>query len=208
MGQKQNIFRACARCCRPTKRALAVARQQQAKSLELRTAMSVARLCRDQGKRDEARDVLAPVYGWFTEGFPVAPSPPSDRACQRRSRSLAMLSRFSSSLSDSANRRQRHSPATPPSASSQVRLVQRRADCPHQAGRSSICERVSRNPRAASVISYEIARRTGSGQKIVATPCQCSAKRPRELTVEPFAGPDAAADERRPSSPESVSRRC
>ena len=50
-------------------RALAVARQQQAKSWELRAAMSMARLWRDQGKRDQARDVLAPVYGWFTEGF-------------------------------------------------------------------------------------------------------------------------------------------
>ena len=50
-------------------RALAVARQQQAKSWELRAAMSMARLWRDQGKRKEARDLLAPVYGWFTEGF-------------------------------------------------------------------------------------------------------------------------------------------
>jgi class 3 adenylate cyclase/predicted ATPase len=50
-------------------RALAVARQQQAKSWELRAAMSMARLWRDQGKRDEARGLLAPVYGWFTEGF-------------------------------------------------------------------------------------------------------------------------------------------
>ena len=50
-------------------RALAVSRQQQAKSWELRAAMSMARLWRDQGKRDEARDLLAPVYGWFTEGF-------------------------------------------------------------------------------------------------------------------------------------------
>ena len=49
--------------------ALVVARQQQAKSWELRAAMSMARLWRDQGKRDEARDLLAPVYGWFTEGF-------------------------------------------------------------------------------------------------------------------------------------------
>ena len=49
--------------------ALAVARKQQAKSWELRAAMSMARLWRDQGKRDEARDLLAPVYGWFTEGF-------------------------------------------------------------------------------------------------------------------------------------------
>jgi predicted ATPase len=50
-------------------RALAVARGQQAKSLELRAAMRMARLLRDQGKREEARDLLAPVYGWFTEGF-------------------------------------------------------------------------------------------------------------------------------------------
>ncbi len=49
--------------------ALAVAREQQAKSWELRAAMNMARLWRDQGKRDEARDLLAPVYGWFTEGF-------------------------------------------------------------------------------------------------------------------------------------------
>jgi predicted ATPase len=44
-------------------------RAQQAKSWELRAAMSMARLKRDQGKRDAARDLLAPVYGWFTEGF-------------------------------------------------------------------------------------------------------------------------------------------
>ena len=50
-------------------RAFAVTREQQAKSWELRAAMSMARLWRDQGKREEARDLLAPVYGWFTEGF-------------------------------------------------------------------------------------------------------------------------------------------
>jgi predicted ATPase len=50
-------------------RALLVARKQQAKSLELRAAMSTARLWRDQAKRDEARELLAPVYRWFTEGF-------------------------------------------------------------------------------------------------------------------------------------------
>jgi predicted ATPase len=50
-------------------RALMVARAQQAKSWELRAAMSMARLWRDQGKREEARSLLAPVYGWFTEGF-------------------------------------------------------------------------------------------------------------------------------------------
>ena len=50
-------------------RALSVARQQQAKSWELRAAMSLARLWRDQGKPQQARDLLAPVYGWFTEGF-------------------------------------------------------------------------------------------------------------------------------------------
>jgi predicted ATPase len=50
-------------------RALTVARHQQAKSWELRAAISTARLWRDQGKRDEARELLAPVYGWFTEWF-------------------------------------------------------------------------------------------------------------------------------------------
>ena len=50
-------------------RALAVARKQQAKSWELRAAMSMARLWRDQGNGREAHDLLAPVYGWFTEGF-------------------------------------------------------------------------------------------------------------------------------------------
>jgi class 3 adenylate cyclase/predicted ATPase len=50
-------------------RALTVARQQESKSWELRAAMSLARLWRDQGKIGEARELLAPVYGWFTEGF-------------------------------------------------------------------------------------------------------------------------------------------
>jgi predicted ATPase len=50
-------------------RALFAARQQQAKSWELRAAMSLARLWRDQGKVQEGRELLAPVYGWFTEGF-------------------------------------------------------------------------------------------------------------------------------------------
>ena len=50
-------------------RALAVARGQKAKSWELRTATSLARLWRDQGKRLAARELLASIYGWFTEGF-------------------------------------------------------------------------------------------------------------------------------------------
>jgi predicted ATPase len=49
--------------------ALVVARKQQAKSWELRAAMSMARLWRGQGKPQQARELLAPVYGWFTEGF-------------------------------------------------------------------------------------------------------------------------------------------
>jgi predicted ATPase len=52
--------------------ALAIARQQQAKSLELRAAMSLSRLWQHQGKRAAAYDLLAPVYGWFTEGFETA----------------------------------------------------------------------------------------------------------------------------------------
>ena len=50
-------------------RALSVARAQQAKSWELRASMSLARLWRGQGKVQQARELLAPVYGWFTEGF-------------------------------------------------------------------------------------------------------------------------------------------
>jgi class 3 adenylate cyclase/predicted ATPase len=51
------------------RKALSVAREQEAKLWELRAAVSLDRLCRDQGRRAEARDLLAPVYGWFTEGF-------------------------------------------------------------------------------------------------------------------------------------------
>ena len=51
---------------------LDIARRQQAKSLELRAAMSLSRLWHQQGKRDEAYALLAPIYGWFTEGFDTA----------------------------------------------------------------------------------------------------------------------------------------
>ncbi len=51
---------------------LAIAREQQAKSWELRTATSLARLWRDQDRRGEARNLLAPIYNWFTEGFDTA----------------------------------------------------------------------------------------------------------------------------------------
>ena len=53
-------------------RALDIARRQEAKSLELRAAMSLARLWQQQGKRAKARELLAPIYGWFTEGFDTA----------------------------------------------------------------------------------------------------------------------------------------
>jgi predicted ATPase len=52
--------------------ALAITRRQQAKSWELRAAMSLSRLWQQQGKRTEARELLAPIYGWFTEGFDTA----------------------------------------------------------------------------------------------------------------------------------------
>jgi predicted ATPase len=52
--------------------ALRIARRQQAKSYELRAATSLAQLWGEQGRRAEARDLLAPVYGWFTEGFDTA----------------------------------------------------------------------------------------------------------------------------------------
>ena len=51
------------------RRALDIARAQQARSLELRAGTSLAHLWACQGKRGEARDLLAPIYGWFTEGF-------------------------------------------------------------------------------------------------------------------------------------------
>ena len=54
------------------RQALDVARRQQAKSLELRAAMSLARLWQQQGKRAAAHDLLVPIYGWYTEGFDTA----------------------------------------------------------------------------------------------------------------------------------------
>jgi len=51
---------------------LSIAQEQEAKLSELRAATSLARLRRDQGRRAEARDLLTPVYGWFTEGFDTA----------------------------------------------------------------------------------------------------------------------------------------
>jgi predicted ATPase len=54
------------------RRALDVARRQEAKALELRAAVSLSRLWQQQGKRAEAYELLAPIYGWFTEGFDTA----------------------------------------------------------------------------------------------------------------------------------------
>jgi predicted ATPase len=59
-----------AECC--FHQALEIARQQQAKSLELRAATSLSRLWQQQGQRTDAYELLAPVYGWFTEGFDTA----------------------------------------------------------------------------------------------------------------------------------------
>ena len=50
-------------------KAIEIARMQQAKSLELRATMSLARLWQQQGKKDEARQMLSAIYNWFTEGF-------------------------------------------------------------------------------------------------------------------------------------------
>ncbi len=62
IGEAQNCFR----------RAVEIARKQSAKSLELRSTMSLARLLAKQGRRDEACAMLADIYGWFTEGFDTA----------------------------------------------------------------------------------------------------------------------------------------
>jgi predicted ATPase len=56
----------------PFHQAIDVDHRQPAKSLELRAAMSLARLWQQQGRRDEARALLAPIYGWFTGGFDTA----------------------------------------------------------------------------------------------------------------------------------------
>jgi predicted ATPase len=65
-GSKPTLTQEVEACYR---QALEVARRQQAKSLELRAATSLCRLWRQQGKWDEARELLAPIYGWFTEGL-------------------------------------------------------------------------------------------------------------------------------------------
>jgi hypothetical protein len=70
LGHRRKMLAAIAEMgTAPATWALTVARQQQAKSWELRAAISLARLWRDQGKVQQARELLAPVYGWFTEGF-------------------------------------------------------------------------------------------------------------------------------------------
>jgi predicted ATPase len=74
---KGELLLACAAESHPDaeacfQQALDVARKQQAKSLELRSAMSLSRLWQQQGKRQEAHDLLAPVYNWFAEGFDTA----------------------------------------------------------------------------------------------------------------------------------------
>ncbi len=53
-------------------KAIEIARRQQARSLELRAVMSLSRLWQKQGKKEEARQMLAEIYGWFTEGFDTA----------------------------------------------------------------------------------------------------------------------------------------
>jgi predicted ATPase len=65
-GGRQTIDTQVERCFH---QALAIARRQHAKSLELRAAMSLARLWQREGKRADAHDLLAPIYSWFTEGF-------------------------------------------------------------------------------------------------------------------------------------------
>ena len=68
--QQQGTVQAEAEAC--FQQAIAVAQQQSAKSWELRAATSLARLWQQQGKTTEARELLAPVYEWFTEGFGTA----------------------------------------------------------------------------------------------------------------------------------------
>ena len=67
LGEGGSSFAVRSRVC--FNRANEIARQQQAKSFELRAAMSLARLWQQEGKRKEGRAILGDVYGWFTEGF-------------------------------------------------------------------------------------------------------------------------------------------
>jgi predicted ATPase len=67
------------------RRALAVARRQQAKSLELRAATSLANLWNAQGEHSKARDLLSPIYGWFTEGFDTVDLKQARRLLERLS---------------------------------------------------------------------------------------------------------------------------
>jgi predicted ATPase len=69
LGQKAEMESEAEACFR---QAVDVARRQQAKSIELRAAISLSRLWQQQGKRTEAYELLAPIYGWFTEGFDTA----------------------------------------------------------------------------------------------------------------------------------------
>jgi predicted ATPase len=68
-GDLLNAIGDLANAERSYQQAIAVAKRQSAKLFELRASTSLARLWRDHGKRAEARDLLAPAYGWFTEGF-------------------------------------------------------------------------------------------------------------------------------------------
>jgi hypothetical protein len=73
------------------RQALAIAKRQSAKTLELLAATSLARLWLDRGKRTDARDLLAPIYGWFTEGFDT---PVLQDAGAARSAGVIVVSRF------------------------------------------------------------------------------------------------------------------
>jgi predicted ATPase len=66
---RRSKYLGCTSAQTPSGFRIDVARSQSAKGLELRAATSLARLWRDQGKPQQARELLAPVYGWFTEGF-------------------------------------------------------------------------------------------------------------------------------------------
>jgi hypothetical protein len=82
---------AAEQCCH---QALIISERQRARAFELRAAPSLARLWRDQGKRTEARALLAPIYGWFTEGF--------DRSLKMQSRTGVPLPTYGPPLSWSA----------------------------------------------------------------------------------------------------------
>ncbi len=137
-------------------RAIAIARAQKAKSWELRAATSLARLWRDHNKRQQARDLLAPVYGWFTEGL--------DSSAVARSRQTAAGPRSSRAGLRLVHRRLRH--RRPKRSQGAARRTDRARDC-----RRGVSNCQSAAPREYSTATLH--RRDYGGLLRVEVRCEC-----------------------------------